>query len=654
MMRPSLKGTLLFCFALFFIFITQSFSDDRDLPGFRVVGRHLYDRCGEKVILIGVNEMFVWASGNENGASIYPEIEKTGANVVRIVWTTSGAVSTLDANIRNCVAHNMIPMPELHDATGRLEDVPAMVDWWVRPEVVNTLNQHEEYLLINIANEAGNHNVSNADFLSTYKTAITRMRDAGYRVPLIIDAPGWGQNITVLHNTWQELLDHDPLKNIMFSVHTWWIDPNDGASARVTRELQKAADDGMPLHIGEFAPMGVNCSRHFDYRHLLAECRRLDIGHLAWSWGWVANGDCAEMGMTTDGIYGNWRDTPNDGMWGQVVVESDTNSIQNTAVRPLSMLNGSCSGDGVRLEVKVEGEGIVLRNPTSTFVDHGTVIGLKALPSDRYVFQGWSGDMESTNDSITLTMDDNISVTATFIPDPDAPMLVNGDFLAGNEGWSWYVHAEDGASASLSTDTGKAVVSIADGGTDVWHVQMTQRGIFLEEGKDYTISFDAMAGEERDMLLALKYNGTPWTEYFSQDITLSTSMQRYTYTFTMGNETDTDSRLEFNMGTGGSTISIDNVELRQAASSNITKERLNYSATPKMKVVNNNVEYFSRSASPWTINAFDMRGRLVASNSGAGNAISLTLSPLRGRHLLLITFTQDGSTVTNRLTFWTR
>ena len=34
------------------------------LPGFRVVGRQLFDRCGEEVVLRGINKMIVWTDIN--------------------------------------------------------------------------------------------------------------------------------------------------------------------------------------------------------------------------------------------------------------------------------------------------------------------------------------------------------------------------------------------------------------------------------------------------------------------------------------------------------------------------------------------------------------------------------------------------------------
>ncbi|HTF81594.1 MAG TPA: hypothetical protein VL947_07710, partial [Cytophagales bacterium] len=117
-----------------------------------VKGRDLYTACGEKVVLRGLNEMFIW-SGNKSGHTILPQIAKTGANTVRLVWNTTGSVSTLDTLIGNCIAHKMIPMPELHDATGNFDNLQKCLDYWKTPEALIMIKKYKNWMLINIANE---------------------------------------------------------------------------------------------------------------------------------------------------------------------------------------------------------------------------------------------------------------------------------------------------------------------------------------------------------------------------------------------------------------------------------------------------------------------------------------------------------------------
>jgi len=282
--------------------------------------------------------MVVWSPGMD-GNPEFAEIAKTGANVVRIVWNNTGSAAQLDTAIANALAQQLIPLVENHDATGDLTLLPSAVDYWVRPEIVAVLQKYEHSLLLNIANESGDNTVTAEAFTAAYQTAITRLRDTGLKLPLILDAPQWGQNIDVLQATWSALTQYDPEHNLLFSVHMWWSDPQ---GTRVTTELQQSYDAGMPLIVGEFAQHAVyQCDQApFAYGVLLTEAQRLGIGWLAWSWGGVANQDCAQQGpfdMTTGGTFGEWT-----GTWAQEVAVSHAASLQNTSVRPQSLVTGSC------------------------------------------------------------------------------------------------------------------------------------------------------------------------------------------------------------------------------------------------------------------------------------------------------------------------
>ena len=313
-------------------------SDCGDHEGFWVDGRLLRDRCCEKVVLRGVNEMVVW-TGSQDGSPYFAEIAQTGANAVRIVWETAGPVAKLDAAIQNALDHDLIPIPELHDATGDLSKLNTCVDYWVRSDVVAVLDKYKNNLIVNIANEVGDHSVSEATFTSSYQEAVSRMRAAGIHVPLVIDAPGWGQNIDVVQAAGPALIDSDPDRNLLFSVHMWWNDPQ---GSRVTTELNESVGANLPLIVGEFAQHAVsNCAQEpFAYKTLLSLAKMHEIGWLAWSWGGVNNSDCQDDGpfdMSPDGTYANLTD------WGLEVARTDPNSIQNTSVRPGSIVNGSCN-----------------------------------------------------------------------------------------------------------------------------------------------------------------------------------------------------------------------------------------------------------------------------------------------------------------------
>lgn len=309
-----------------------------DVGVFHVDGRFLYDGCGEKVVLRGVNEMVVWSSGKD-GLPEFTEIAKTGANTVRIVWNADGSAAKLGAAIDNAVAARLIPIVEHHGATGKLEELPNVVQYWTRADVVRVLLDRQAHLLLNIANEAGDDKVTGEAFEAAYTSAIRAIRAQGVRVPLLIDAPTWGQDIDRLQASGPQLIAEDPLHNLMFSVHTWWHDPQ---GERVKQELEQSATMGLPLLVGEFAQHAVyQCDQSpFAYSVLLDEAQRHEIGWLAWSWGGVPNNDCKNAGtfdMTKDGVLGHWT-----AAWASDVAVDHPHSIKNSSVRPHSLQTGAC------------------------------------------------------------------------------------------------------------------------------------------------------------------------------------------------------------------------------------------------------------------------------------------------------------------------
>jgi mannan endo-1,4-beta-mannosidase len=113
-------------------------------------------------------------------------------------------------------------MVELQDATGDWARLQELVDYWVRPEVVSLIQEHQAYLLLNIGNGVGDDKVSQAKFTSGYKDAIKRMRDAGIHTPLVIDAIDSGKDLKMLNDAADKLIQADTDKNLIFSVHLYW------------------------------------------------------------------------------------------------------------------------------------------------------------------------------------------------------------------------------------------------------------------------------------------------------------------------------------------------------------------------------------------------------------------------------------------------
>ena len=94
-------------------------------------------------------------------------------------------------------------------------------------------------------------------------------------------------------------------------------------------------------------------------------------------------------------------------------------------------------------------------------------------------------------DGIQITEKHRICIDNINLEKIDAPeigeqpigenLLTNSDFALGSEGWENAVTAP--GEAQVSFEDSRAVYKIINAGTEDWHVQLKQPGIFLEKGK---------------------------------------------------------------------------------------------------------------------------------------------------------------------------
>lgn len=224
-------------------------------PTLKVVGPELRKVNGSEVVLKGVNynlldDGAIYLTQNAQTYMNYiDQVALTGSNSIRIPWftnkfnhwrkdypNTGTPQSALDGGqlsnlIGYCYTKGLIPILELHDYTcdnNWTNFSNEITNWWLQPSVLNLINSHKEYLIINIANEFGkvrwtnNQTQSLNTFKTHYQALITSLRSAGVHVPIMIDAPDCGQSSTELLSIADDLLIADPQSNLIFSAHTYW------------------------------------------------------------------------------------------------------------------------------------------------------------------------------------------------------------------------------------------------------------------------------------------------------------------------------------------------------------------------------------------------------------------------------------------------
>ena len=145
---------------------------------------------------------------------------------------------------------------------------------------------------------------------------------------------------------------------------------------------------------------------------------------------------------------------------------------------------------------------------------------------------------------------DNINLEKIDAPDiGEQPagenLLVNSDFSSGDEGWEDAVTLP--GEADVSFENGRAVYNITDVGTEDWHVQLKQNGIFLEQGARYKVTFKAKSSKARTIKLAMLSPSYAW--YGGDDIALEKDQEKeVTVEFTMNETTDMNAALVVSMG----------------------------------------------------------------------------------------------------------
>lgn len=245
----------------------------------------LIDAEGQVFVIRGMNNPHAWFG--EKAYVALDDIRATGSNTIRIVWNTRSKNADLERIINRCIELEMIPMVELHDVTGNTsgDRLADMAKWYADPDRANMLKKYERFLLLNIANEWGAHNTKADYWQSSYTRCIQIMREAGYATTIVIDAPGWGQNIDPIIEKGQKVIDSDPLHNILFSVHMYgsWNKPE-----RIREKLTLCHQKDLPLIVGEFGYNYDNGNNNLtckaDHTVILDVCNNLGYGYMPWSW----------------------------------------------------------------------------------------------------------------------------------------------------------------------------------------------------------------------------------------------------------------------------------------------------------------------------------------------------------------------------------
>lgn len=124
--------------------------------------------------------------------------------------------------------------------------------------------------------------------------------------------------------------------------------------------------------------------------------------------------------------------------------------------------------------------------------------------------------------------------------------IYQSNFSTSTDGW---VRNQQGsASSTLTRSNNMLLLSIANGGTEGWHVQLVKNNLQLKAGKKYRYSFKAKGDASRSFTSYIGMNHDPWSAYSGYNGgTLSDTFQVYTYVFDQS-ENDNYARVCFDLG----------------------------------------------------------------------------------------------------------
>ncbi len=136
----------------------------------------------------------------------------------------------------------------------------------------------------------------------------------------------------------------------------------------------------------------------------------------------------------------------------------------------------------------------------------------------------------------------------------DDGLLTNGDFESGSID-PWF-----GNAANLQEDGGNsfnfANVMAAGNPFDVNLSQVVE----IEQGKNYTLTFDASSDGNRTLVAGIGLNENPWTAA-TEEVNLTTTTQTFELNLSSADFGSANSRVLFDMGAATGVVVIDNVSL---------------------------------------------------------------------------------------------
>jgi len=528
----------------------------------KTCGATLCNESGSKVQLRGMSSHGLsWFGQYMNGNVIKWLVDDWGISVIRAAMYTGEGGYVDNPSSRASLEAKVDTIVNAATANG----IYALVDWHIlseqdphktTAEAVSFFSKMaakykgNKNVLYEICNEP-NGSATWAGIKSYADTVIPAIRAIDPNAVIVVGTPTWSQDV--------DAAAQSPLSssygNIAYALH--FYAGSHGEDLR--NKARTALRAGLPLFVTEWGTTAADGGVSDPTVYTAAATtwlKFLDSAGISWcNWSLADKAEASAALVGGASVNGSWP------------LASLTTSGKFVRTKILAALNP----DGpFKLEATATAGGSVVVSPSGTSFAKGTAVTVQAYPEAGYVFAGWSGDNSSLTNPLALTVTGDVSLQAEFLKEGENKNLVtNGNFVAGNAGWSigWWGGA---GSTAYADSTFTAVITA--GGTEPWNVQLSQAGIPLVNGHNYELLFDVAASHDRVISPNVGMASGAYTSYANWNpLGITTARTRHRLTFTMAQASDASSRLEFNLGTDTGTVALRNVVLREvgAAAGNV-------------------------------------------------------------------------------------
>lgn len=192
----------------------------------------IYDALKQPVFLRGVNHHF--GDNPVTRMAGIPAIKLAGSNAIRLQIDENTTDVQLEGAMSKVAEAGMVAVLTFTASGTQLtctEDsayfLNAVDNLWLKKFMpILVQDRFQPHLMVNIANGWGAMDIFSSDslgyqaYIDTYKSVIRKFRTAGFKFPLVIDAPSCGQDFNAfLNGRSRELMAADTAKNLVFGVH---------------------------------------------------------------------------------------------------------------------------------------------------------------------------------------------------------------------------------------------------------------------------------------------------------------------------------------------------------------------------------------------------------------------------------------------------